>query len=72
MVCSAMVNLTVVADDLSDLSTAVDSAKAADVAIVFAGVYTSEGQDKTDLSLANKQDAWLRRSPRQIRGWCWS
>lgn len=53
---SAVVNLTVVADDLSDLSTAVAAAKSADVAIVMAGVYTSEGRDRPDLSLPTKQD----------------
>ena len=53
---SAKVNLTVVADDLSDLSAAVNAAKSADVAIVFAGVYVSEGSDRKELPLPNAQD----------------
>jgi len=53
---SATVNLTVVADDLGDLANAVAAAKSADVAIVMAGVYTSEGRDRPDISLPTKQD----------------
>jgi beta-glucosidase len=53
---SATVNLTVVADDLGDLPNAVAAAKSADVAIMMAGVYTSEGRDRADLSLPTKQD----------------
>jgi beta-glucosidase len=56
---SATVNLTVVADDLNDLAGAVAAAKSADVAIVMAGVYTSEGRDRPDLSLPTKQDGMI-------------
>jgi beta-glucosidase len=67
---SATVNLNVVADDLSDLSKAVDAAKAADVAIVFAGVYAAEGRDQATLALANKQDdmitAILAANPKTV------
>ena len=52
----ATVNLTIVADDLSDLPKAVEAAKSADIAIVFAGVYTKEGEDRPALSMPNKQD----------------
>jgi beta-glucosidase len=53
---SAQVNVTVVADDLSDLAKAVAAAKSADVAVVIAGVYSTEGRDRPDLSLPTRQD----------------
>lgn len=39
-----------------DLAGAADAARAADVAVVVAGDYTSEGTDRTTLSLPDGQD----------------
>jgi len=54
---SATVNLVVVADNNANLDVAKAAAAAADVTIVMAGVVTSEGRDRPDLSLPNNQDA---------------
>jgi beta-glucosidase len=56
---SATVNLVVVANDNSNLDAAKAAAAAADVTIVMAGVVTSEGRDRPDLSLPNDQDALI-------------
>jgi beta-glucosidase len=56
---SATVNLVVVADDNSNLAAATAAAAAADVTIVMAGVVTSEGSDRPNLSLPNDQDALI-------------
>ena len=54
---SATANLTVVADDNSNLADAVSAAKAADVVIVLAGTIAEEGADRTSIALSNNQDA---------------
>jgi beta-glucosidase len=54
---SATVNTVIVANNNSNLAAAVAAAQAADVAIVMAGVVTSEGSDRPSLSLPNNQDA---------------
>jgi beta-glucosidase len=56
---SATVNLVVVANNNSNLAAAVTAAQAADIAIVMAGVVTSEGSDRPNLSLPNNQDALI-------------
>ena len=56
---SATVNLVVVANDNSNLDAAKAAAAAADVTIVMAGVVTSEGSDRPNLSLPNNQDALI-------------
>jgi beta-glucosidase len=56
---SATVTQVVVADDNSNLDAAVAAAAQADVAIVMAGVVTSEGRDRPSLALPNNQDALI-------------
>ena len=56
---SASVNVVIVADDNSNLDAAKAAASAADVAVVMAGVVTSEGRDRPDLALPNDQDALI-------------
>jgi len=56
---SATVNLVVVTNNNSNLAAAVSAAQAADIAIVMAGVVTSEGSDRPNLSLPNNQDALI-------------
>jgi len=56
---AATVSLTVVADDLHDLSTAVAAARAADVVIVLAGTIAEEGRDRASIGLANGQDSMI-------------
>ena len=46
-------------DDGQDLDRATANARAADVAIVFANQWMTEGQDVPDLSLPGKQDAMI-------------
>jgi beta-glucosidase len=53
----ATANLTVVADDNSNLADAVAAAKQADVVIVLAGTIAEEGADRTSIGLSNNQDA---------------
>ncbi len=45
--------------DGSTISEAVDQAKKADVAIIFATKWSTEGQDQADLTLPNGQDALI-------------
>lgn len=56
---SANVTLFVAATDGSNDSAAAALAASADVAIVMAGVVTSEGTDRPNLSLPNNQDALI-------------
>lgn len=56
---SATVNLVVAAVDGSTNAAAAAAAQAADVAIVMAGVVTSEGRDRPSLSLPDNQDALI-------------
>jgi beta-glucosidase len=56
---SASVNLVIVGDDNGNLEAAKAAASAADVAIVMAGVVTSEGRDRPSLALPNNQDALI-------------
>lgn len=56
---SATANLTVVADDNSNLSAAVAAAQSADVVIVMAGLLAEEGADAPSISLPNNQDAMI-------------
>ena len=56
---SASVNVVIVANDNSNLEAAKSAASAADVAIVMAGVVTSEGSDRPNLALPNNQDALI-------------
>jgi beta-glucosidase len=53
----ATITKVTVADDNSNLDQAVAAAKNADVVVVMAGVITSEGKDRPDLSLPNNQNA---------------
>jgi beta-glucosidase len=53
---SATANLTIVADDNSNLAAAVDAAKQADVVIVLAGTIAEEGADRPSIGLSNNQD----------------
>ncbi len=53
----ATAELTVVANDNSNLAAAVAVAKAADVVIVFAGTLSEEGRDLPGITLPNGQDA---------------
>jgi beta-glucosidase len=55
----ATVKLVVVADNNGNLADAAAAAAAADVTIVMAGVVTSEGTDRPDLSLPSSQDALI-------------
>jgi beta-glucosidase len=55
----AAVKLVIVDNNNSNLADAVAAAKASDVAIVMAGVVTSEGSDRPSLSLPNNQDALI-------------
>jgi beta-glucosidase len=56
---SATANLTVVANDNSNLTTAVAAARAADVVIVLAGTISDEGQDLVTIALPNNQDTMI-------------
>jgi len=56
---SATVNKVIVAKNNSNLAEATAAAAKADVTIVMAGVVTSEGSDRPDLSLPNNQDALI-------------
>ncbi|MCR8634214.1 glycoside hydrolase family 3 C-terminal domain-containing protein [Paenibacillus radicis (ex Xue et al. 2023)] len=56
---NATINKVTVANNNSNLSDAVAAAQAADVVILMAGVVTSEGSDRPDLSLPNNQDALI-------------
>jgi beta-glucosidase len=56
---SATVTLLVAANNGSNNAAAVALAAASDVAIVMAGVITSEGSDRPNLSLTNNQDALI-------------
>ena len=53
---SATANLTIVADDNSNLADAVAAAKKADVVIVLAGTIAEEGADRPSIELSNNQD----------------
>lgn len=48
-----------VANDNSNLDAAIASASNADIVILMAGVVTSEGRDRPNLSLPNNQDAMI-------------
>ncbi|HWZ73414.1 MAG TPA: glycoside hydrolase family 3 C-terminal domain-containing protein, partial [Casimicrobiaceae bacterium] len=56
---SAAVTLLVAANNGSNNAAAAALAAASDVAIVMAGVITSEGSDRPNLSLTNNQDALI-------------
>jgi hypothetical protein len=56
---TATVNQVIVANNNSNLADAVAAAASADVVIVMAGVVTSEGSDRPNLSLPNNQDALI-------------
>ena len=50
---SAAVTKVTVADDLSNLDEAKDAAKAADVAVLMAGLVATEGADQPDANMLN-------------------
>ena len=56
---SATVNLVIVTNTNSNLADATAAATNADITIVMAGVVTSEGSDRPNLSLPNNQDAMI-------------
>ena len=56
---SAAVTKVTVADDLSNLDEAKDAAKAADVAVLMAGLVATEGADQPDANMLNDQNRML-------------
>ena len=56
---SATVTKVTVADDLSNLDEAKDAAKAADVAVLMAGLVATEGADQPDANMLNDQNRML-------------
>lgn len=55
----ATTSLSIVADDDGSVAKAVAAARAADVAVVFAGTIADEGHDRTTISLGPKQDSLI-------------